>query len=102
MENPAEGRVDEKCVARGNRVRERDIFQPERSQFEVHEHVLNDKLDLSGQPFFLELPGDQSGGEWRRIERHSEIVGEIGNGSNMILMTMREDNSEQVRSPLLD
>ena len=60
------------------------------------------QLDLAGQPLLLELAGDQAGGERRRVERHAEIGGEIGDRADMVLMAVGEDDAEQIVAPLLD
>ena len=60
------------------------------------------KADLLGQPLFLQLSVDQAGRERRRVERHAEVGGEIGDGADMVLMAVGEDDAEQVVAILLD
>ena len=54
------------------------------------------ELDLAGQPLFLELAGDQAGGERRRVERHLQVGGEIGDRADMVLMAVGQDDADQV------
>ena len=61
-----EWRFDKQAVAFWNRVRQRDEAHPERPELD-RSSALNDvELHLTGQPLFLELARDQTGGEWRR------------------------------------
>ena len=50
------------------------------------------ELDLAGQPLLLELPGDQSGGERRRVERRLQLLGEVGQGADMVLVAVGQDD----------
>ena len=59
-------------------------------------------LDLPRQSFRLELFLDQPGGEGRGVKRHLQFVGEIGNGADMILVTMGQDDADQFLLPLFD
>ena len=81
---------------------ERDVAEAERAEPEIALHLDRVELDLAGQPLLLELAGDQAGGERRRVERHAEIVGEIGDGADMVLMAVGEDDAEQIVAALLD
>ena len=102
VEDAAVGRVDQQRIALGDRMGERDVAEAERPEAEIALHLDDVELDLVGQPLLLELAGDQAGGERRRVERHAEIVGEIGDGADMVLMAVGEDDAEQVVAPLLD
>ena len=59
-------------------------------------------LDLPGQPFFLQLARDQPGGERRRVNRHLQIGGHVGQRADMILMPVGDDDPDEVLHPLLD
>ena len=58
--------------------------------------------DMAGQPLFLELAGDQPGGERRRVERHLEVVGEVGKRADMVLVAVGEDDPGELVLLLLD
>ncbi len=60
------------------------------------------ELDLSGQPFFLELSGNQPRGERSGIERAFKLFGEIGQRADMILMTMGQNDAGKPFLLLLD
>ena len=102
VENPAIGRIDDQRIAFGDRVRQRDIAEVEvaKGQFAIHRDDV--ELDLLGQPFFLELLGDQTSSERRRIKRHAEFVGEIGDRADMVFMAMGEHDAEQIGAAFLD
>ena len=81
---------------------ERDVAEAERAEPEIAAHLDDVELDLAGQPLLLELAGDQPGGERSGVERHAEIVGEIGDGADMVLMAVGEHDAEQIGAMLLD
>ena len=60
------------------------------------------ELDLPGQPFFLELAGDQPGGERRREQRRLQLLGEIGQRADMILVAVGQDDPGEPLLLLLD
>ena len=102
VEDAAVGRVDQQRIALGDRMGERHVAEAERAELEIALHLDDVELDLVGQPLLLELAGDQAGGERRRVERHAEIGGEIGDRADMVLMAVGEDDAEQIVAPLLD
>ena len=59
-------------------------------------------LTCSSSPSSSSLPGDQPGGERRRVERHAEIGGEIGDRADMVLMPVGQHDPEQILVPLFD
>ena len=69
VEDVAERRLDEQAVPSGNRVRQRDEADAERPELDRPAALDDIELHLAGQPLFLELAGDQPGGERRREER---------------------------------
>jgi hypothetical protein len=81
---------------------ERHVAKAERAQPEFALHVDDVDLDLVGQPLLLELPGDQPSGEGGGVERDSEVGGEIGDGADMVLVPVGEDDPEKVLPVLLD
>ena len=60
------------------------------------------ELDLAGQPFLLQLAGDQPGGERGRVERHLQVGGDVGQRADMVLMPVGQDDPDQILHPLLD
>src|SRR4051812_44721561 len=101
VEDAAKRRIDEQRIALGNRMGERNVPEAERAEPEVASEVYGVKLDPIEKPLLLELAGDQAGSERGGVERHAEIVGKIGNGADMILMAVGEDDAEQIRAMLL-
>src|SRR3546814_4755112 len=59
-------------------------------------------LDLPLHPLFGELVRDQPRGEAIGIERHAKLGGEIGDGTDMILVPMGQHDAEQILAPILD
>ena len=102
VEDVAERRLDQQAVALGDRVGERDIGDPERVEVDRAAALDDVQLDLAGQPLLLQLAGDQAGGERRRVERHLQVGGEIGQRADMVLMPVGQDDADQVLRPLLD
>ena len=102
VEDAAVGRVDQQRIALGDRMGERDVAEAERAEPELAADLDDVDLDLLGQPLLLELAGDQAGGEGRRVERNAEIGGEIGDGADMVLMAVGQDDAEQIVAILLD
>ena len=98
VEDVAERRFDQQAVALGDRVGERDIGDAERVELDRAAALDDPQADLAGQPFLLQLAGDQPGGERRRVERHLEVGGEIGQRADMVLMAVGQDDADQVRS----
>ena len=49
------------------------------------------QLDLAGQPLLFQLRGNQPGGERGRIERHLQVLGQVGQSADMIFVAMRYD-----------
>ena len=76
--------------------------EAERPELETAAALDDVELDPVGDALLLELAADQPGGERRRVERHAEIVGEIGQRADMVLMAVGQDDAEQVVAPLLD
>ena len=102
VENPAMRRLDDQCVALGNRVRQRHIAYAKRPNLEAFKIVDDVQLDLIDNARFLQLGGDQFGGEGRRIQRHAQIGGEIGHRADMILMRVGQHDAQQVLLAFLD
>ncbi len=102
MEDTAVRRVDHHRAHFENRVRERDEADAERANPEIVVDIDHLDLDFIFQPLFGELVRDQPRGEAVRIERHTELGGEIGDGADMILMPVRQYDAEQVLLPVLD
>ncbi len=102
VEHLAVGRVDQQRIGLGDRMGERHVADAERAELERSAELDDVELDLAGDPFLLQLVGDQAGGEGRGVERHAEIGGHIGNRADMILMAVGEDDAEQVLAALLD
>ena len=102
VEDAAVGRVDQQRIALGDRMGERDVAEAERAEPEIAAELDRVQRDLPEQPLLLELARDQPGGERRRVERHAEIGGEIGDRADMVLMAVGEDDAEQVGAILLD
>gem|GEM_PF-6332979 len=102
VEDAAIGRVDEERVALGDRMGERHVAEAERPEPEVAAEIDRVENDVLEQPLLLELARDQPGGERRRVERHAQIVAEIGDCADMVLMAVGEDDAEQVGAALLD
>ena len=92
VEHAAERSFDEQPVALGNRVRKRDEADLERPQLDGAAAFDDVELDQAGQPFLLELSGDQPGGEGRRVERRLQLLREIGQGADMVLVAVGQDD----------
>ena len=94
--------LDHQAIALGDRVGQR--FEGDLERIEVDAPIALDDvdLDLADQPLFLKFAGDQRGGERRGVERHFQIGGEIGNRTDMIFMSMGQDDPDQLLAPLLD
>src|SRR3546814_11064661 len=56
----------------------------------------------SSDLLLFQLAGDQAGGERRRVKRHFQIGGEVGNGADMVLVAMGQDDADQILAPRLD
>ena len=67
VEDVAERRLDQQAVAFRDRVRQRDEADLERPELDAPAALDDVELDAAGQPFLLELAGDQPGGERRRV-----------------------------------
>ena len=102
MEHVAIGRIDLQRVALGDRMRQRQIAQPERPQPEPVEVVDHAQIDLAGDTGFLKLGLDQPGGERRGVKRNSQVGREIGHGADMILVRMGQHHADKVLFALLD
>ena len=102
MEHAAVGRVDQQRVALGDRVGERHIAEAERPEAEAALPRDHAQVDLGGDALLLELAANQPGGERRRVERHAEIGGKIGDRADMVLVAVGQDDAEQVLPPPLD
>jgi hypothetical protein len=81
---------------------ERHRSDLERPEVEHVARMDEPQLDLAGQPLLLQLVGDQPGGERRRVERHLEVGGKVGNGADVILMAMGQDQRDQILAALFD
>ena len=96
-------RIDEERIALGDRVRQRKIGNFERSDPEAAVILLDDmEFDRVFQIRFLQLAADEFGGERRRVKRHAEIGGEIGDRADMIFMRMRKDDRFEILGPVFD
>src|SRR3546814_18424674 len=83
-------------------VRERHNAKPERAETEAGVESDYMDLDLPLHPLFGELVRDQPRGEAIGIERHAKLGGEIGDGTDMILVPMGQHDAEQILAPILD
>ena len=102
VENPPVRRVDEQRVAFGNRVRQREIANVERTNRKTVRPFDDVELDLVQNAGFFQLAADQVGGERRRIKRHAQFRGEIGHRADMVFMTMGEHDTDQILDPVFD
>src|SRR3546814_5117525 len=59
-------------------------------------------LEIVLQPRLCQLAPNESSGERCRVTRYIKISSKIGNGADMILMPMRENDSEQLVATLLN
>ncbi len=83
-------------------MRNRHETQAERPELErlaSGDHV---QRDACGIALLLQLAADEPGGERRGIQRHTQILGQIGQRADMILMSMGEHDAEQIVDPVLD
>ena len=102
VEDIAEGRLDQQPIAFGDRVRQRDEADLERPELDASAALDDVELDLAGQPFLLELAGDQAGGERRRKQRALQLLGEIGQRADMVLVAVGQDDPGQPLLLVLD
>ena len=102
VEDAAERRVDDETVPFGNRVRHRGVAELEVAERQRPAHRDDVELDLLVDALLDQLAADEAGGERRRVQRHAEVGGEIGDRADMVLVAMRQDDAEQVVAPLLD
>ena len=72
---------------------ERDEGDPERAELDASAALDDVELDLAGEPLFLELAGDQPGGERRGVKRRLQLLGEIGQRADMVLVPVRQDDA---------
>src|SRR3546814_7762581 len=59
-------------------------------------------LDIVRQPLLFQLAPNESSGERCCVKRYIKISSKIGNGADMILMPMRENDAEQIVATLLN
>ena len=83
-------------------MRQRDEADPERPQLDAPAALDDVELHLSGEPLFLELAGDQAGGERRREQRRLQLLGEIGQRADMILVAVSQDDAGEPLLLILD
>src|SRR5256885_101720 len=79
-------------------MRKRDKANAERPELNRSTAFDDIELHMPGEPFFLELAGDQPGGERRREERALQLFGKVGKRADMVLMAVGQDDP---REPLL-
>lgn len=102
MENAAIGRIDQQCVAFGNRMGQRhigDIEWPEREAVLRIDHVQFDLIAISG---LSKLVPHQIRGERRGVKRHSQFHREIGHRTDVVFVSMRQHDAEQIVQSVLD
>ena len=102
VEQFAIGRLDQQRIAFGDRVRQRDIGEFERS--EIKAAFLGDdvQLDLVRHTFLIQFMADQASGERCCIERNTQVSRKVRDRADMILMAVSQHDSEQILGPVLD
>ena len=55
-----------------------------------------------GDALLLQLSADQPGGEGGGVERHAQILGEVGQRADVILMPVRQHDADQIVEAFLD
>ena len=60
------------------------------------------QLDAMGVALFLQLAADQAGRERRRIQRHAQVFGEIGQCADVVFMPVRQDDTDEIVQAILD
>ena len=83
-------------------MRQRHKFKIERPHGECTFHGNDVQLHNIRDALFLKLAANERCSERRRVQRHAEVRGKIGNGANMVFMTMRQDDAQKVFFALLD
>ena len=83
-------------------MRQRHEGHAERADIELGVGLDDLQLDAVGIALLLELPADQARGESGGVERHAEILGQVRQRADMVLMPVRQHDTDQIVEPFLD
>src|SRR3546814_1243783 len=94
MKDIAKRRFDEERITFRNGMGKGHITKAKGPKREAALIVDDIDLDIVRQPLLFQLPPNESSGERCRLKRSIKISRKIGNGDEMTLRPMRENNDE--------
>src|SRR5206468_1329455 len=90
VEHVAERRFYEKAIALGDRMGKGHEAHSERPEFNSATSLDNVELHLASKPLLLELAGNQPSSERCRKEGAFQLLGKIGERTDMVFVAMGE------------